>query len=248
MKNKDDELRNLRTELRNTKKQFSDELAARDVVITELAGKVKGLTQNVDSTPVVGTSNDTPIYADEPANDLRVEHDFLVIGDSLVGDLDVNILNLGGDSTVSCLPGARPSDVVTKFRELTKKNRYKRIIVHVGSNLIPKFAPETCSARIIDCLEDIRKLAPASKLAFSEILPKIGNHLVPGINRINFQVIRSGKMGPSRTRYGYISHATQFTVGNTGSVDTRLFRRDGIHLTDNGRLSFAKSLNFLVKL
>ena len=254
MKNKDDEVRNLRTELRSTKKEFAEELATKDLVISELYTKIENITtlpQNVDSAPEAAPSNDTSFPSNEPADSViapKIEEDLLVIGDSLVRDLEASVLNPGGETTVSCLPGARPRDVVRKFRELTTTNRYKRIIVHVGSNLIPKFSRDTCSARIIDCMESIRELAPESKLAFSSVLPKLGNHLLQGIDKVNFDVIRSGKMGPNRTRYGHISHVSQFTTAATGAVDHELFKRDGIHLTEKGRLSFAKSLNYLVKL
>jgi hypothetical protein len=253
MKKKDDELRNLRTELRSTKKQFTEELATKDLIITELFVKIENITsppQNVDSTSEVVPSNDTSTSSEEPTDSViaaKIEKDLLVIGDSLVRDLDVSVLNPGGDATVSCLPGARPRDVVRKFRQLTTTHRYKRVIVHVGSNLVPKFSRDTCSARIIDCMESIRELAPESKLAYSSVLPKLGDHLIQGINQVNFDVIRSGKMGPNRTRFGHISHGSQFTTSASGAVDRKLFKRDGIHLTDNGRIAFTKSLSYLVK-
>ena len=254
LKNKDDELRNLRNELRNTKKEFTEELATKDLVISELFVKIENITtlpQNVVTAPENTSSNDTSIPTnelDDSATTPKIEEDLLVIGDSLLRNLDVEILNPGGGATVSCLPGARPRDVVKKFRELTKTHRFKRVIVHVGTNLIPKFSRETCSARIIDCLESIRDIAPESKLAFSSVLPKLDQNLLEGINQVNFDVIRSGKLGPKRTRYGHISHVSQFTTAATGAVDRELFTRDGIHLTEKGRLGLAKSLNYLIKM
>ena len=253
MKSKDDELRNIRSELRNTKKTFAEELASKDQVICELSSKIDSIAippQNVVSEREAVPSTDTLLPETEPVDtDItpKIEQDLLLIGDSLLRDLDASILNPGGDTSITCLPGARPRDVVKKFRQLTATHRYKRVIVHVGSNLIPKFARDTCSSRITDCLESLRELAPESKIAFSSVLPKIGDHLLQGINQVNFDVARSGKIGPNRTRFGHVSHVADFTTAN-GDVDRDLFKRDGIHLTDKGRLAFANSINFLVKL
>lgn len=253
MKSKDDELRNLRSEIRNTKKHFDEELANKNLTIAELSSKIDALSQQLHDKPAA--SSDSHLYEIEPESEPvhstdqppKIEQDLLIIGDSLLRDLDANVINPGGDTTITCLPGARPRDVLNKFRKMAATHRFKRVIVHVGSNLIPKFAPDICSTRIIDCMESIRELAPDSKLSFSTVLPKLGDHLINGINKVNFDVFKSGKIGPSRTRFGHVPHNAYFTTAR-GEVNCDLFKRDGIHLSDKGRAAFAKSLYELVKL
>ena len=254
IKSKDVELRNIRSEMRNAKKHFDDELESRDQIIADLSSKIDALSQLPRDEPAVSTDSSHPLEnqpeitsVDSTDSTPKIEQDLLVIGDSLLRDLDTNVVNPGGDTTIACLPGARPRDVLDRFRKMTATHRFKRIIVHVGSNLIPKFAPDTCTSRIIDCMESIRELAPDSKLSFSAVLPKLGDHLINGINKVNFDVFRSGKIGPSRTRFGHVPHKAYFTTAR-GDVNCDLFKRDGIHLTDKGRAAFAKSLFELVKL
>ena len=255
MKIKDAQILNLQIDLRESKQHFIDELAQKNQVIAELSSKLDSNSpsqQNSDPTssdilPSDSTSAQLTDLPDSSGVQI-VEHDLLLIGDSLVRDVDASVLNPGGDTTIVSLPGARPTDVVQKYRQLMANFRFKRVVVHVGSNLVPKFGSVTCSTRIIDCLESIRNLSsPDAKVAFSHVLPKLGDHLLAGINRINRQVALSGEVGPKRTRFGNVPHFQEFTT-SSGMVDGTLFTRDGIHLSARGRLAFAKSLNKLIRI
>ena len=130
---------------------------------------------------------------------------------------------------------------------MCKTASFKRIIVHAGTNLIPKYNPSTVADKIIDAMEQIRSLSPQSKVAFSALLPKDGVHLIPGINEVNQRVERAGMCGHFRTRYGFVPHA-KFFVDSFGDVDRRLFQRDGTHLTDLGSRALEKSLRCLTSL
>ena len=243
LKEKDAEIVDLKETIKSNELLFASELQQRDATISELDAKIENLTSllpladEVDDVAGVADSQKPPV----------VEHDVLLIGDSLLRDLDTNVINPGGETTIKCLPGARPEDVVDEFRRISATHSYKRIIVHAGSNLVPKFSESYVSAKVVECLESIKELSPRSKVAFSQILPKEGVHLVPGINRINAQVWRSGTCGPDRTRFGAIPHG-KFFCGRWGDVDASLFARDGIHLSSKGKLQFAKSINNLVKM
>ena len=218
------------------------------MIISELSAKINSLSDILSSNiqqPAeshVNIDEDVANAIEKPA---PVEHDLLVIGDSILRDLNPNVINPGGDTTVKCLPGARPEDVIDEFRRISESDSYKRIIVHVGSNLIPKFNPAYVSSKVIECLETVKKLSPRSKLAFSQILPKEGGHLNAGINAINQQVWSSGLCGPSRTRFGSIPHG-EFFCDRGGYVIPQLFTGDRIHLSSNGKLQLAKSINRLM--
>ena len=244
MKKKDDEITDLKQAIKTAEHSFASEINKRDIVISELYTEIDGLKSpnaNSISTP----DAETAVVADASEQSPIVEHDLLVIGDSLLRDLDTGLINPGGDTTIKCLPGARPEDVIDEFRRIAETDSFQRIIVHVGSNLIPKFSTSYVSAKVVECMETVKKLSPGSKIAFSQILPKEGDHLVSGISSINNQVRHSGICGPSRTRFGSVPHE-QFFCDWWGNVNPRLFTGDGIHLNANGKLQLAKSMNKLM--
>lgn len=226
---KDDELAKL-------DKTLHDEIAKRDVIISDLNSKIDSLISANDLM-------DTP----QLENVEKVEHDLLLIGDSIVRHVDSESINPGGDTEVKCLPGARPDDVVNEFRKMSQHNSYKRIIVHVGSNLIPKFSRSYTAAKVTECLEMVKELSPQSRIAFSPILPKDGDHLLAGIDEVNHRVIQSGQTGPIRTRFGFANHA-RCMQDNLGHVDPGLFVDDGIHLSRRGIKAFEYSLKGLVSM
>ena len=215
---------------KQTTDSFVEKLLKQDAIIAELRTNFEK-----DST-VVDIPESQPAIA---------EHDLLVIGDSIVRGISDTVINPGGDTTIKCLPGARPDDVVAEFRKMSSSHSYKRIVVHVGTNLIPKFSPAYTADKIVQCMEMIRELAPTSKIAFSHILPKESDRLLTGINYINRRVIMSGFSGPSRTRFGNVGHSIQF-CNSFGQVDARLFKKDGTHLSDLGVKQFNTSLKLLI--
>lgn len=227
LKSKDGEIETLSAKLRDVEKSFADEIKQRDVVITELSSKIDNLVQSTATD-----SNDT--------EQEKQEHDLLIIGDSIIRHVDGNAVNPGGETTVECLPGARTDEVIDKFRELSKVNSYKKIVVHVGSNMIPKFTRQHTADKIVECLETVRKLSPNSKLAYSFILPKEGDHLLDGIDEVNYRVARSGSVGPPRTRYGFVNHRNYFL--DHGLVDCRLLNNDSIHPSGPGIRALERSL------
>lgn len=252
MKQKDQEILDLKSSLRSAEQNFEKELNERDLIITDLFAKIDELKSpdQPDSIVVdVGTADVLATEPDEiespPAS--KVEHDLLILGDSLVRNLNPASINPGGDTTIECVPGARPDGLVEKFEEMIKSNSYKRVIVHGGTNLVPKFSPASVAERIIESLEKIRALSPESKVAFSSLLPKEGDHLLRGINEVNYRVEKAGLCGHHRTRFGFAPHAKYF-VNSSGRVDSRLFQRDGIHLTEMGTRAFEKGLNCLAIL
>ena len=92
------------------------------------------------------------------------EHDILIIVDSIVSSVGAEIIDPDADITVECIRGGRPEDISENFKEIVKVKHFKRVIVQLGSNLIPRFSPDFVADRI-------RKLSPDSKVTFSCILP-----------------------------------------------------------------------------
>jgi len=235
LKLKEDEVANLATTLK-------EELSKRDNIISNLMDKID-VFLNSNSNTSTGENEELGSQQDaEPAT--KIEHDLLIIGDSLVRNVSGESVNPGGDTTIECLPGARPENVAETFRELSKTKSFKRVIVHVGSNLIPRYSPAYVADKITDCLDVIKKVSPRSRLAFSTVLPKIGLHLNPGINAVNNRVVVGGGSGPPRCRYGSADHSS-FFANKQGQVNPFLFTSDGIHLSNKGLKEFENSLRRL---
>ena len=235
LKLKDDEVAQLATNLK-------EELSKRDKIISDLIDKIDGISS---SNSITSTDENEELGSQQEAEpELKIEHDLLIIGDSLVRNVSGEVINPGGDTTVECIPGARPENVAETFRQLLKTKSFKRVIVHVGSNLIPRYSPSYVADKITDCLDVIKKLSPQSRLAFSSVLPKIGRHLNAGINAVNSRVMMSGGSGPPRCRYGSADHSL-FFADNRGYVNPYLFSSDGIHLSKEGLTEFENSLRRL---
>ena len=185
---------------------------------------------------------------DTVADDVSVtEHDLLIIGDSLVDSIDPQKVNPSGGTTVVCIRGGTPNDILEAFRKQTTTKKYKRIVVHVGTNLIPVFSKEYVSDNIIATMLEIKKLSPKSKLAFSSILPKYNDSWLNDIDYINSRVANAGFHVPHSRSYGFCNHMCRF-VNNNGTVLRSLFGKDGIHLTYSGSQLFTKSLKLLIDM
>lgn len=223
-------------ELREKTDSLVEKIRRQDGVIADLHSKLEDASNN---DPVALS------LADIPVTQPKDECDLLVIGDSIVRDLNPSTINPGGVTEIKCLPGARPVDVASEFRKMTNLNTYKRILVHVGTNLVPKYSPSYVADEIVRCMETIRELSPNSKIAFSHLLPKENNALLPGIDFINGRVSSSGSSGPPRTRFGFNTHAAHFT-DRFRRVDPSLFKSDGIHLSNFGVKAFNNSVKVMV--
>ena len=243
-------LRTLESLFTETKRNFEVELKKRDENISELFSKISELTNKFPPLDATVSDESEDIEESLPVEAEKTTRDLLIIGDSLLRNLDTNNINPGGDTQVECIGGARPVDVVDKFRAMCKTEEFKRVVVHVGTNLIPKYSRAGVADKITECLELIRQLSPKSKVAFSRLLPKEGDHLLAGINEVNGLVRRGGESGHFRSRYATICHR-DFFAGRTSRVNARLFKKDGIHLSELGdralECSLKRGLSFISK-
>lgn len=174
-----------------------------------------------------------------------VEKDLLIIGDSIVDSVDPLLSNPDGGSTVVCVRGATPKDILAEFEKQLESKRFKRIIVHAGTNLVPIFSKEYAADQIIETMFAIKKLAPNSNVAFSSIIPKYNDSWLPDLHYINHRVARSGLIVPKRLSYGFCDHLSRFVDVN-GKVDPGFYKKDSIHLSSKGSVVFNKSLKVLI--
>lgn len=228
-----------RKELEVLERSLRDEIRQRDGVIASLKSKIQenmiaGLQSKLQEAPTT--------YADAVAADAvtKNEHDLLVIGDSIVRFVDGEKINPGGDTSVKCIPGARPDTIISECKELLKTNSFKRIVVHTGTNLIPRYSRTFVSDKIVECLEALKQLTPKSRITFSAILPKYDDTFLAGINEVNSRVERSGRF----VGFGCINHCRAMTHPD-GSVNARLFNNDAVHLSPRGVEALQNSLRLI---
>ena len=243
LKLKDQQIANIRDEftkkLENVESSFETKIRNRDAIIDQLSDQLR------DSTTT--SYSDAVRNADGSTETPKTEKDLLVITDSILKHADAEVLNPGGDTSIECIPGARPDAIAKRFAKLSKTNTYKRVIVHTGTNLIPRYSRSFVADKVVKCMEQVRNILPkSSKLAFSSILPKSGNHLISGINEINMRVGRASR----HVGYEFFNHR-DFIVNRMGAVDHSLYAKSdptGTHLSSRGIRAIEKSLARFIKL
>ena len=220
---------------------FLNSLKEKDARIAQLEAQ---LSQRSPDTADLNSADDaTAAFPSSP-----IEKDTLVIGDSLADSLDPESINPNGDTTIHAVHGGTPTDIVDAFRKtFHTKTVFKRIIVHFGSNLIPKFSPDYVADNVIESLLSIKRMVGTKcRVQFSSILPKLGNHLLPAIRYMNNRIIHAGFTGPPSVQWGYVENVFTGFVTRDG-VDWKHFKHDGIHLSKSGVLVFNNSIKRLFK-
>ena len=111
------------------------------------------------------------------------------------------------------------------------------MIIHVGSNEIPKVKPTILAGKIIDMYKRIKTLTPSTKLYHSHILPKIDESYLPGIRYVNNTV-------------GNFCYGNDIKVINHQQFceDFNLLSKyDFIHPTFKGTLTLAKKMIYVYR-
>lgn len=224
-----------------------EKLRERDEKIAELEAKLDAVKCSKCEESCSTSQSPEPSLPVVSSNEIA-EKDCLIIGDSIAASLDPELLDPKADITVHSVHGGTPYDVVESFKKnFVKKVSFKRILVHFGTNLIPKFSPDYCADNIAENLLLIKRLAgPRTRVQFSGILPKFDDGLLPAIQYINNRVAQSGSVGPQSVCWGFSDNMPSF-VGRNGFIDPNLFAQDAIHLTKLGINSFNSGLKPLFK-
>ena len=217
---------------------FLTSLKEKDERIAQLEAQL-----SQQSPDPAGKNSDTATLPSTP-----VVKDTLIIGDSLADSLNPESINPNGDTTVHAVHGGTPTDIVDAFRKnFHKKTVFKRIVVHFGSNLIPKFSPGYVADNVVESMLSIKRMAGTKCcVLFSSILPKLDDNLLPAIRYINNRIIHAGFTGPPSVQWGYVENVFTGFVTRYG-VDWNHFKKDGIHLSKSGVSLFNKSIKRVIK-
>ena len=232
-------------ELETRVKNLESFMESFESLIKEKDAKIAELEAQLNDKSSCTCNADSVVEA-VPSKD-RAEHDCLIIGDSIVDSLDPAVLNPNGGTRVVCVRGAVPSDISTAFKKEILDKTYKKVIVHVGSNLVPKFDVGYVISSVSECLLDIKRQAGAQcKVTFSSILPKMSDYYNGGIAFINDRIISAGMQGPPSVQWGFVESGFFFKDASW-KVDPRLFKRDRIHLSPKGAEIFNNSVKHCFK-
>ena len=127
--------------------------------------------------------------------------------------------------------GARVKGIYDQIRQYKSENPdadANNILVHVGSNHIPRESPESTAKKICKLLLYIREEMPKALIFFSGILPKIGSEYFGAIDFINRAVC--DVCVPFRGMY-FICHGL---FGMNGHMNSSLFWEDNVHTNREG--------------
>ena len=206
----------------NIKNEFLAELKKRDEEILKLKSQVSTLNakvQKICENADQPTSLDSVILQEKrklkpiqfkQANENKIEKDLVLIGDSLIKHVNLDLVNPGKNNELCCFRGATVDTIRKEIIDIDAKFSIKTLVLHVGSNCIPSDLPLSVTAQILDLVDQITVQMPNTKLLVSAILPKINAGYNPGINQINTELCNAS------------------LTGNFAVVQHKHFSRDGL--------------------
>ena len=115
------------------------------------------------------------------------------------------------------------------FQEEHKDAHVKNILIHVGTNHLPRENPEDITRKICKLLMRIRQEYPDAIIFYSCILPKIGREHFNAINYINKSIYYNICIGDNHMCY--IGHSS---FARNGLLNEALFWKDKVHTNKKG--------------
>ena len=115
----------------------------------------------------------------------------LVIGSSIVRDVQASRIEQNSPALTMCIPGARIEDLPRTIFDIKESSFISSMIIHAGGNNINDHTirdPQFLSHAIIATLENIRRRMPRTQIYYSAILPRTNDTLLPAIFFINNKI------------------------------------------------------------
>ena len=175
----------------------------------------------------------------------KAKKDLVIIGDSIVKHINMDLVNPGKDNQLFCFKGGNVKTIRKEIIDIDAKLSIKSLVLHVGSNFIPADSPDLVAAQILDLVKEIQIQMPSTKIYISAILPKINADYNPGINFINSTLYNESlKKG-----FVFIQH-NKFS--RNGVIDFRLYvKREveaerPIHLSYGGVARLACDIKYAI--
>lgn len=246
-----DDLNDLFDRIKNElKTDFEIQLQERDIRISKLETEIASLKSQVSSPNLIADNIINSVPTDQPwvtAPDKETnpgfQRELLVVGDSIVADVQHQKIFPGKTTSHSSLPGAGCEKVKKYLEESTSNYFYKNIVVHAGTCDIKstKTSPTEVRDKILDLLKNTKLNNPNSNVFFSALIPKYGPHFNPLINQINRMVFNVQSLFGFRMIFH--SRFSQF-----GNIDYSLYRlnevkrKNPVHLSTKGSSFFTQDI------
>ena len=119
---------------------FNEKLKEKDEKIAQLEAEIAELRSFRNGGPVLDDVDVSVIDTLVTNEEVITEHDLLIIGDSIVDSVDPVASNPNGGSTVVCVRGGTPRDILEMYRKTIQTKKFKRVIVHAGTICLVLFA------------------------------------------------------------------------------------------------------------
>jgi hypothetical protein len=205
--------------------------------LSESYVKINSLESKFDEhVNLCGSSNAAPALNSLPP---KQSIDMVVAGDSIVKHIKID--QLEGKNELICLPGAHCHKVHLAVCDLAKKAQIKKLVLHFGTNHIPRQSPLQIVNEITDTLKRVQLELPNTKTFFSAVLPKIDSSYNRGINFINQRIhdfCHENNMG--FIQHSAFSRQGEFNKNLFAPTEWRLGRP--IHPSHDGAMSLLKDI------
>ena len=159
-----------------------------------------------------------------------------LIGDSLVGQLNVPLLGKGTNTFVQRLKAPKILDI---DKHTTEAKDAKVIIIHCGiNNLRDKEQTESCVNAMVDQIKSLKLAAPKAKQIVSKVLPVGSRDL--SVESSVFNAHLEKKLLEEHNDVTFISHSN---LSDQGQIIKDNYREDQLHLSSRGVLVFGGNLH-----
>lgn len=175
-------------------------------------------------------------YSSEKATPITPEFDTLIIGDSIIRDLNEKGLCR---TKVECLRGADVCNVRESLEQIDVGN-FDTVVIHVGTNdCTSTRKQETAEKNLNNLVDSVQQRAPNTAIVLSSVCPRVddhGRHQIT-VNKMN-RHIRS--LADSKGCL-IVDHDKNFKVDN--SADPSLLNSRGLHLNRTGTRQLLRNIN-----
>ena len=233
----------LKAELKAEIQGLKEELAIKDTKIAALESTVKN--QGVEITRLKDIiQNAVPQSTDSPKEIV----DLLLAGDSIIGHVEVNPLNPGGNNLKVCVRGGMIADLRKEIMYLLSKFTIMEILLQLGSNNTESECAAHIAFQLATLAEEIKKGSPETQVYIGDVLPRRINQNENTDFEI-FRQIHRKLRGASKSGHFDLIVNYQFWRKDEDKYvqNFKLFsRRDYVHLNFKGVELLSK--NFAARL
>ena len=244
-------IKSIEQELKQQKNRINESFKAAEKtenLVRELNGTIEGILDNGNPWMTVG-KNGKKVKISESLQEHREEEqpknrenfELLILGDSITKYVIPSVIakchesqalnySIGG----SKVRGAY--DQIRRFHAEHENANVNTIILHIGTNHLPRDKPEDTARKICKLMNHIRKEFPQTRILYSAILPKFNRSFNSIINYVNNEIFEFCMLDKQMS---FIQHNT-FAVNH--NLNSRLYSKDNLHPNNLGLRQLAKDI------